>query len=46
MYEQEENCIIKYKYLIIEIQDMWIAKTKVIPAIIGATGTISKSENT
>jgi len=29
--------------LTIEIQCMWNVKTKVIPAIIGATGTISKS---
>jgi hypothetical protein len=46
MLEQEEKCIIKYKDLIIEIQHMQIVKTKVIPAIIGATGTISKSDNT
>ena len=29
--------------LTIEIQRMWNVKTKVIPVIIGATGTISKS---
>jgi major membrane immunogen (membrane-anchored lipoprotein) len=29
--------------LTIEIQCMWNVKTKVIPVIIGATGTISKS---
>jgi hypothetical protein len=29
--------------LTIEIQSMWNVKTKVIPVIIGATGTISKS---
>jgi len=29
--------------IIIEIQRMWNVKTKVIPVIIGATGTISKS---
>jgi hypothetical protein len=28
---------------IIEIQHMWNVKTRVIPVIIGATGTISKS---
>jgi hypothetical protein len=32
-----------YKYLKIEIQRMWKVKRKVIPAIIGATGTTSKS---
>ena len=29
--------------IIIEIQRMWNVKTKVIPLIIGTTGTISKS---
>jgi hypothetical protein len=35
--------ILKYKDLTIEIQCMWNVKSKVIPVIIGATGTISKS---
>ena len=35
--------IIINKDLTIEIEHMWNVKAKVIPAIIGATGTISKS---
>jgi hypothetical protein len=41
--KKEAEKILKCKDLTIEIQRMWNVKTKVIPAIIGATGTISKS---
>jgi hypothetical protein len=39
--EQTEK-ILKYKNIIIEIQRMWNVKTKVVPVITGATGTMSK----
>jgi len=41
--KKEAEEILKYKDLTIEIQLMWSVKTEVIPVIIGATGTISKS---
>jgi hypothetical protein len=40
---KEAKKILKYKDLIIEIQPVWNVKAKVIPVIIGVTGTISKS---
>ena len=39
--KNEAEKILKYKDLTIEIQRMWNVETKVIPVIIGATGTIS-----
>ena len=41
--KKEAEKILKYKDLTIEIQGMWNVKTRVIPVIIGATGTISTS---
>jgi len=41
--KKEAKKILKYKDLTIEIQRMWNVKTKVIPVVIGATGTISRS---
>ena len=41
--KKEAEKILKYKDHTIEIQRMWNVQPKVIPVIIGATGTISKS---
>jgi hypothetical protein len=41
--QTEAEKILKYKDLTIEIQRTWNVKTMVIPVIIGATGTSSKS---
>jgi hypothetical protein len=40
---KEAEKILIYKDLTIEIQRIWNVKTRVIPVIIGANGTISKS---
>jgi hypothetical protein len=41
--QKEAEKIFKYKNLTLELQLMWNVKTRAIPVIIGATGTISKS---
>jgi hypothetical protein len=41
--KKEGEKILKYKDLTIEIQHMWNVITKMIPVIVGATSTISKS---
>ena len=43
MIKKDAEKILKYKDLTTEIQRMWNVKTKVIPVIIGATGTSSKT---
>jgi hypothetical protein len=41
--KKEAEKILKYEDLTIEMQRVWNIKTRVIPVILGATGTISKS---
>jgi hypothetical protein len=41
--KKEAEKILTYKDPTIEIQHMWNVKAKVIPVILGATGTVSKS---
>jgi hypothetical protein len=43
LIKKEAEKVLKYKDLTIEIRRMWNEKPKVIPVIIGATGTVSKS---
>jgi hypothetical protein len=40
--KNETEKILKYRNFVTEFQRMWNVKAKVIPVIIGATGTISK----
>jgi hypothetical protein len=40
---KEDEKVLKYEDFTIEFQRMWNVKAKLIPVIIGATGTISKS---
>jgi hypothetical protein len=42
VFQKEAEKILKYKDLTTEIQHMWNVKTRVIPVIIGAKGTILK----
>jgi enolase len=41
--KKEAEKVLIYNDLVIEIQRMWNVKTKVMPVIMGATGTISES---
>jgi len=41
--KKEAEKILKYKYRTTEIRPIWNVKTEVIPVLIGATGTVSKS---
>ena len=43
VFNKEAEMILRYKDLTVEIQRMWNLKAKVIPVLIGATGTISVS---
>jgi hypothetical protein len=42
MIRNDAEKILKYKNLTIEILRIWNIETKMIPAIIGANGTVSK----
>ena len=43
VFKKEAGKILIYKYRTKEIQRMWNVKTKMVPEITVATGTISKS---
>jgi hypothetical protein len=44
--KKEADKILKYKDFITEIHRMWNVKARAMPVKTGATGTISKSDNT
>jgi hypothetical protein len=44
--KKEAEKILKYKDLTLETQRMWNVEAKVIPVILGASGTISRSLQT
>jgi len=43
LINKEDENVLKYEQLTLEIQSMWNVKTGVIPVTTGATRTISKS---
>jgi hypothetical protein len=41
--KKEAEKLLKYKYLLIEIQRLWDIKEKMIPVVTGATESLSRS---